>query len=257
MSVRDTDWPGYLRVFHTERAGVTQRALSRAQMSGPGGRLLTPYEWLAEAVPPGNRVLDLACGSAPNWPWLRERRYVGLDLSAAELRQAGGSGAAPLVRASATAVPLAEASADVVVCSIALMILTPLPAVLAEIRRVLRPGGTLAAIVPPHRPLRAELPVAAGLLAVVRRSASRPSAEELSDAASLMGGAGLRLTTDECRRFDYPLASAADADLLLDSLYLPGASHRRLVLARAYLRMLAHTRANFPLPIRRITAIAV
>ncbi|OLB76178.1 MAG: hypothetical protein AUI14_19545 [Actinobacteria bacterium 13_2_20CM_2_71_6] len=104
-------------------------------------------------------MLDLACGNGPLWPRLPSRAYVGVDVSATELAAARDRGAGPLVRAWATALPLAGASVDVVLCSMALQVLTPLPAVLAETVRVLVPGGRLVATMPDRGPLRpADLP---------------------------------------------------------------------------------------------------
>ena len=52
------------------------------------------------------------------------------------------------------AIPLRDASVDVVVCSMSLLVTTPLPQVIAAITRVLRPGGLLAATIPAAGPLR-------------------------------------------------------------------------------------------------------
>jgi ubiquinone/menaquinone biosynthesis C-methylase UbiE len=48
----------------------------------------TPYDWAAEVVPANAVVVDLACGSAPMAAHITCRQYLGLDLSAAELREA-------------------------------------------------------------------------------------------------------------------------------------------------------------------------
>ena len=102
------------------------------------------------------RVLDVGCGTARH---TRDRalrfpraEVIGLDVSPGMLaaaRRRLGSNAPRLVLADAAAIPLESGSVDLVTSTIAYHWLRdPAPA-LAEIRRVLRPGGTfvLATIV--------------------------------------------------------------------------------------------------------------
>ncbi len=249
-------WERYLESFHRQRPGITEAVLRRSTAPGRDGEE-DPYKWLAAAVPAQGWVLDLACGSAPLWPALAGHQYVGLDTSAGELAAARKAGAGPLIRASASAIPLADHSVDVVACSMGLMVLTPLPAVLAEIARVLAPGGMLAATVPARGPLRGrDLPVVAGLLALLGRGLGYPGDRELRRLGSHLARAGLRPEADERRRFGYRLRSQADAGQFLSSLYLPGLPTGRYQRARACLRMLARFHAELPVPIRRITATA-
>jgi SAM-dependent methyltransferase len=245
-----TGWSGYLAGFHARRPGITEQVLRRTR--GAAG---DPYGWLAAAVPERVGVLDLACGNAPLWPRLPGRNYVGIDVSAAELAAARDRGAAGRVRASAAALPLPDASVDVVVCSMALQVLTPLPAVLAETARVLAPGGRLVATVPDRGPLRLlDAPVLAGLLAALGRGLSYPNDPALRRLPDLLAGAGLRLISDERRRFAYPLVDDAAADRFLDSLYLPDLPARRYRAARVFLRALARGNVSLPVPIRRVIA---
>jgi SAM-dependent methyltransferase len=248
--VGGVDWSDYLADFHAGRPGITEQVLRRAR--GAGG---DPYGWLAAAVPPEGVVLDVACGSAPLWPRLPGRTYVGVDLSAAELAVARRRGPDLLARASATALPLDSGSVDVVVCSMALQVLTPLPAALAEIARVLKPGGRLVATVPDRGPLRVtDVPMLAGLLAALGRGLGYPNDTLLGRLPDLLSAVGLRLVVDERQRFDYRLADAAYADLFLASLYLPDLPARRYRAAQAFLRTLARVRARLPVPIRRVVA---
>ncbi|NUR05231.1 MAG: hypothetical protein HOY79_54635 [Streptomyces sp.] len=138
-----------------------------------------------------------------------------------------------------------------------LQIITPLPAVLSEIGRVLVPGGRLVALVPDQGPLvGADRLWLAGLLVALGRSIGYPNDFALRHMLpDLLGAAGLRLTDDRRLRFTYRLGSAGDADLLLSSLYLPGLPNRRLRASRRWLHAAAAVRAGFPVPLRRIVAV--
>jgi SAM-dependent methyltransferase len=160
-----------------------------------------------------------------------------------------------VVRASAAALPLPDASVDVVVCSMAVQVLTPLPVVLAETARVLVPGGRLVAIVPGRGPLRpADVAVLAVLLAVLGRGLGYPNDAAVRRLPGLCAGAGRRLVAPERRRFTYPLVDRAAADRFLDSLYLPDLAARRYRAARVVLRALVRARVRLLVPIRRIIA---
>jgi len=137
MTVGPT-WSEYVRAFHGALAGITEDVLARAIAEG-----VTPYGWLAEPLSgAGLLVVDVACGSGPLRGQLREARWVGLDLSAAELGRAAVNGAGPLVQADVARLPVRSGAAGAVVCSMALMIIEPLDAVLSEVARVLAPGAS-------------------------------------------------------------------------------------------------------------------
>jgi ubiquinone/menaquinone biosynthesis C-methylase UbiE len=90
---------------------------------------------------PGD-VLDLACGTANLLPMVA--RYVGVDASAEMLRAARRKFAgAALAAADAAALPFADARFDTVVSASAFHIFPEPRRALAEVRRVLRPGGRL------------------------------------------------------------------------------------------------------------------
>jgi SAM-dependent methyltransferase len=91
----------------------------------------------------GKRILDLGCGKGRFAARLTElgADVVGVDLSAAMLAKATGLARA---RASARRLPFADGSFDAVVAIEVLEHVGDVNPVLAEIRRVLRPGGTLA-----------------------------------------------------------------------------------------------------------------
>ncbi|MDQ3043795.1 MAG: methyltransferase domain-containing protein [Chloroflexota bacterium] len=101
----------------------------------------------------GERVLDVACGTGVVTRLAAERAgdagpVVGLDINAAMLavaREHQPTVAAQVewIEASAIAMPLPDASFDVVLCQQGLQQFPDRPAALAEMRRVLVPGGRL------------------------------------------------------------------------------------------------------------------
>ncbi|WP_430781342.1 methyltransferase domain-containing protein [Actinoplanes sp. G11-F43] len=106
--------------------------------------------WLAAAraalIPPahspGRILLDAGCGGGLLAPHVHGKgyRHIGVDLRPAGLRQASPRGVTA-VNGDVTALPLAARSADVVVAGEILEHVTDLPATVAELCRVLRPGG--------------------------------------------------------------------------------------------------------------------
>jgi ubiquinone/menaquinone biosynthesis C-methylase UbiE len=93
------------------------------------------------------RILDLGCGTGRNLPLLAAGRAVGVDCSLDALRRARRRAAgAPLVQASAEALPFRAGCFDTVVSGLVLCSVRDPGRGLAEIRRVLRPGGDLRAL---------------------------------------------------------------------------------------------------------------
>jgi len=108
--------------------------------------------WLA--VPPGAAWLDVGCGTGALSQAVvaaaEPRAVVGVDASPELLEEARRHLAeAPvrLVVADAAAVPLPDAAVDVAVSGLVLNFLPDVGAALAELGRVTRPGGTVAAYV--------------------------------------------------------------------------------------------------------------
>ena len=117
----------------------------------PGGTFEILH-WLAAAraalVPSAARpdavLIDAGCGGGLLAPHVRQRgyRHVGVDLRPGGLTQSAARGVTA-VRGDVTALPLADGSADVVVAGEILEHVTDLPGTVAELSRVLRPGGLL------------------------------------------------------------------------------------------------------------------
>jgi 2-polyprenyl-6-hydroxyphenyl methylase / 3-demethylubiquinone-9 3-methyltransferase len=108
--------------------------------------------WIAEvraelvprATRPGVVLLDVACGGGVMAPYVASLgyRHIGVDIGASALVIARDHGVEP-VRGDAARLPFADGVADVVVAGEMLEHVTDLPVVVAELCRVLAPGGTL------------------------------------------------------------------------------------------------------------------
>jgi malonyl-CoA O-methyltransferase len=104
-------------------------------------RHLTP--WLADL--PGRRVLDISCGTG-RWLEYAVRQgadIVGFDFCAEMLARAAGKFglASRLAVADAARLPVADACADLVLCTLSLGHVRDAGGVIAEIARAARPGG--------------------------------------------------------------------------------------------------------------------
>ncbi len=93
---------------------------------------------------PGDRVLDVACGTGDLCRELAGAGYdpVGIDLSGGMLRHARTS--APLVHGDALRLPFPDGSLDGAVSGFALRNFVALDPLFVELARVLRPGGRIA-----------------------------------------------------------------------------------------------------------------
>lgn len=258
------DWQAYLEGFHSGRAGLGEEALARCVADG-----LTPYAWVNRPVAGRvRRVLDLACGSGGAASRLHADEVetgltrsvvVGLDSSPAELELARRRHALPVVRGDAASLPFLDACFDAVVCSMGLMVVQPLAKVLAECARVVRPGGLLSATVASPRPLRpTDLLTLGQLTARLRSTPQFPGGGELSGVRHALSQVGFQVVEDARERFAFRVRGAADARLLLRSLYLPDVPGSRVEQAIGWLTERAQASRGgvaVATPIRRIVAI--
>src|SRR5215469_4301363 len=97
-------------------------------------------------------VADVGCGNGFDLRQLVPdglcRYAIGVDLSAGMLRSLGSlidSGRLSLVQADAQQLPLADASVDVAMAMHMLYHVPDIPAVVHELRRIVKPGGTVLA----------------------------------------------------------------------------------------------------------------
>ncbi|MFC9440537.1 class I SAM-dependent methyltransferase [Nocardia sp. NPDC057030] len=137
------------------------------------GILQSPAEHLH--LRPGHTALDIGCGPGEITAALAhavgpDGLALGIDISASMLTRAvqrhrGGNIA--FVRADAQRLPLRDNTVDAVTCIAGLQLIPDPVAALAEMIRVLRPGGYLAVLVPtvrtgPLQPIGRFLPGAGG-----------------------------------------------------------------------------------------------
>lgn len=144
------------RSFSRAAHGYDQAAALQREV---GARLSETLDYLDERVP--EVVVDVGCGPGhlsaamqKRWP---RAQVIALDLALPMLRQArenfgeggwrprllGGARKPEAVCADARALPLRDASVDVLFSNLCLQWVEDLPAVFAGFRRVLKPGGLL------------------------------------------------------------------------------------------------------------------
>ncbi|HEX4747269.1 MAG TPA: methyltransferase domain-containing protein [Gaiellaceae bacterium] len=105
--------------------------------------------WFVQAIGQGKRVLDLGCRSgALTKHFLSGNELVGLDVDAAALAKAAALGIEPVQADVEEPLPFEDACFDVVVAGELFEHLRFPDALVAEIFRVLRPGGILVGSVP-------------------------------------------------------------------------------------------------------------
>lgn len=223
-------------------------ALARVLRAATDAHGRGPLPWLAAPVEDAATVLDLACGDGPIADVLGPS-WIGID---------DGPGARPRLRADLHALPVLRRCVDAVALVGILHLLPSIDALFAEIRRVLRPGGTVVALVPSHSVRSRSGLALARLLAPVRRGAW-PHRSALEHAAWLMVAADFAVLGDDRVEFALPLpdpdaAARAVDDLVRSGLWPPGLpAEVREHLARELGARSGHDRV-LPVPLRRVIA---
>ena len=146
-------------IFPTGRAwaqelGYPEPELSRVPDASVESFAGVANHWPLGRIEPGSIVLDLGCGAGTDLLIAAEMtgpagRVIGVDMTATMLDRARASAAemglgnVELHESLIEALPLGDASVDVVVSNGVIDLLPDKDAVLDEIDRVLRPGGRL------------------------------------------------------------------------------------------------------------------
>jgi len=160
---------------------VARRELARELLLKYRGRLLA-----ATGAPAAPRILDVGCGGGATLVEVSPvGTAIGVDRSAEALRLSRSRGDFPLIRGDAERLPLADRSVDVVTALDVLEHIRDDRAAVAEVARVVRPGGLVIVTVPAYRWLWSEHDEA---LEHVRRYRA-------GEVRRLLQGAGLRMLT--------------------------------------------------------------
>ncbi len=248
--MKEADWDRYVEAYHDGHPGITEEALQHARHPVHG----SAYEWLADALPdPAGDVVDLACGSCPMQSHIAYSSYLGIDRNEAELTAARSAGRGPVALGDVTDLDLPDDSADTIVMSMALM-LVPLAETLSQVARVLRPGGTFAAMVPATGPISIQdVPALLALTAALRGPGSMPRQLSRRSLERHLVNAGLAQVRVARQRFPFPLTCDTDARLAVTSLYTPGRTPGQLQRAERWLTAVPGA-AQLPVPLLRVTA---
>lgn len=234
MNADIRSWANLFESVPTEQAASFERILVPGVLA-PCARLLT------EHLHPGiESVLDVGTGTGIVARFMRDRlpmgaRVTGIDISAAMVAVARALEEGPnwpaieYHEASAAALPFDEASFDLVVSQHVLQFVTDPGMAVSEMRRVLRPGGQLAAMV---WDALARNPLFEHTAAVLEQALGAESAKAFAAPWSMSGDSIARMfraaALDEVTTRDQPVTIhlANGVDDLLWLLYFSAAGPR-------------------------------
>ncbi len=188
----------------------------------PGGTALTVDIGRASGLAEGDRVLDVACGYGESARALSKAfgcSVAGVDLSPAILQTAASAtkeahldGLVTFQSGDGEALPFADDSFGLVICECSLCTFPNKKAAIAEMARVLRPGGH---IVIADVTLRLS-PLSEPLESLVSSILCVASALPLAEYGALLAETGLQVTTQkDCQQVALDLLKGIDQKLLM------------------------------------------
>lgn len=151
----DAEWTEHLRQAHEAAPSMSPLCFENFKLK----RGVNSYQWLAGAldqVPgPAPSIVDLACGDGTLIPYVLKQKgdakIHAVDMSEGELtiaRAHHGKHKNVQIRCEkAQSLSLPDGSVDAVLCHMAFMLMLPVEPVVAELSRILKPGGIFAAVV--------------------------------------------------------------------------------------------------------------
>lgn len=215
--------------------------LLRAAMDRNGR---SPLPWAAAPLRGAERVLEPYCVTDALAEELPPGRWLGIDAK---------PGHRATVRASPLALPLRTNAVDGACLLLSLPRIGDVDAMFAELRRVLRPGGTLVVLVPSAAPRTLPELRARSLLSAVHR-AGWTNHSALDHAGWLLTAADFAVLSDDRAAFTLPLPDAVAADALASALPQVGMWPATTPDTRARLLRLAGPGRVLPVPMRRLVA---
>lgn len=208
-----------------DHSGATVTEAFLRTLTDTRGR--SPYEWFGElGLTVEGPVIDMACGTGPMASRLRPDRYLGVDrdgeaVAAARRRHPGH--AFVVADALEHLDQVSQGSIALVLCSMSLHLVSPLPAVLRSIHRCLAPGGRLAALIPTTVPIAADAMVLrSGLKACLQITGSDPNRDAWDDVDGTMSAARYRMQTISTAAFDHPVDDIRSASWIVATHSPPG-----------------------------------
>ena len=201
----------------------------------PYHRMLDDLEvGLVERYARGKDVLEVGCGTGLILERVRgfARRATGIDLSAGMLQRAAARGLA-VAQASATALPIADASVDVAYSFKVLAHIPDITGALREMSRVVRPGGWVLAEFYNARSLRRLVKALKPPTPVSERTHDEHVYTRYDDAAAIRGylppelaweaTRGIRVITPVAKLLEVPVIGPAVRWAEMRLADLPGA----------------------------------
>jgi len=207
-----TQDPAQLKIQYRDGTNLNARIALHARFSTAARGF---HNWLFDhiALAPGARLLELGCGTGQLWTTVQPRVPSGWQLTLSDLSggmraatraafaesEAAALRRAAYVRCDAQSIPFPSDSFDAVMANHMLYHVSDIPRALAEVQRVLRPGGHFYAATngAGHLAELAELTTESGIAQVAAWSMHQTTAFSLENGAGLLAPHFAPVSCDE------------------------------------------------------------